>query len=225
MLHRGLFRSDEDWQRVQSAAIEVRELAQSPDEIIIDNRYAFEALKIIPQDFRRELLEVVAGTHDPIAQLFFNSIHPVKVFNLSITNPEAIEATHDRMSEHLHAEGKPWQRRDMPRTSFVFLNDEDGLSSKQQSQAAHQEAEEALGAYWNALEGTIDPNKVSNAANNALIGNVEEIAQQIVERFHPDDRIMAWFDFFNHDSARVCRNMTAYMQKVAPRVEALLGRN
>jgi len=225
VLHRGLFRSDEDWQRVQSAAIEVRELAQSPDEIIIDNRYAFEALKIIPQDFRRELLEVVAGTHDPIAQLFFNSIHPVKVFNLSITNPEAIEATHDRMSEHLHAEGKPWQRRDMPRTSFVFLNDEDGLSSEQQSQAAHQEAEEALGAYWNALEGTIDPNKVSNAANNALIGNVEEIAQQIVERFHPDDRIMAWFDFFNHDSARVCRNMTAYMQKVAPRVEALLGRN
>ena len=225
VLHRGLFRSDEDWQRVQSAAIEVRELAQSPDELIIDNRYAFEALKIIPQDFRRELLEVVAGTHDPIAQLFFNSIHPVKVFNLSITNPEAIEATHDRMSEHLHAEGKPWQRRDMPRTSFVFLNDEDGLSSKQQSQAAHQEAEEARGAYWNALEGTIDPNKVSNAANNALIGNVEEIAQQIVERFHPDDRIMAWFDFFNHDSARVCRNMTAYMQKVAPRVEALLGRN
>ena len=32
-------------------------------------------------------------------------------------------------------------------------------------------------------------------ANNALIGNVEEVAQQMVERFHPDDRIMAWFDF------------------------------
>jgi hypothetical protein len=225
VLNRSLFRSDEDWQHVQSVAMEVRGLDAPPEEVVIDNRYSFEDLKIIPQDFRRELLEVVAGTHDPSAQLFFNSIHPVKVFNLSITNPEAIEATHERMSEHLHAEGKPWQRRDMPRTSFVFLNDEEGLSPEQQSQAAQHEAQEALGAYWNALEGTIDPNKVNNAANNALIGNVEEVAQQIVERFHPDDRIMAWFDFFNHDSARVCRNMTAYMHKVAPRVEALLGRD
>ena len=225
VLNRSLFRSDEDWQHVQSVAMEVRGLDAPPEEVVIDNRYSFEDLKIIPQDFRRELLEVVAGTHDPTAQLFFNSIHPVKVFNLSITNPEAIEATHERMSEHLHAEGKPWQRRDMPRTSFVFLNDEEGLSPEQQSQAAQHEAQEALGAYWNALEGTIDPNKVNNAANNALIGNVEEVAQQIVERFHPDDRIMAWFDFFNHDSARVCRNMTAYMHKVAPRVEALLGRD
>ena len=57
---------------------------------------------------------------------------------------------------------------------------------------------------------------------NNLIGNVEEIAQQMVERFDPDDRIMAWFDFFNHDSKRVCRNMTAYMDKVAPMVEKLL---
>ena len=225
VLNRSLFRSDEDWQHVQSVAMEVRGLDAPPEEVVIDNRYSFEDLKIIPQDFRRELLEVVAGTHDPTAQLFFNSIHPVKVFNLSITNPEAIEATHERMSEHLHAEGKPWQRRDMPRTSFVFLNDEEGLSPEQQSQAAQHEAQEALGAYWNALEGTIDPNKVNNAANNALIGNVEEVAQQIVERFHPDDRVMAWFDFFNHDSARVCRNMTAYMHKVAPRVEALLGRD
>jgi len=225
VLTRSLFRSDEDWQRVQQAAMDDRGLETPPEDIHIDHRYTFEELKIIPQDFRRELLEVIAGTHDPNAQLFFNSIHPVKVFNLSITNPDAIEATHQRMSEHLHPEGQPWKRRDMPRTSFVFLNDEDGLTPQEQSHAAQNEAEQALGAYWNALEGTIDPNKVNNAANNALIGNVEEVAQQIVERFHHDDRIMAWFDFFNHDSARVCRNMTAYMQKVAPRVEELIRRN
>jgi hypothetical protein len=29
---------------------------------------------------------------------------------------------------------------------------------------------------------------------------------------------MCWFDFFNHDSERVKRNMTAFMTKVAPRV-------
>jgi hypothetical protein len=110
----------------------------------------------------------------------------------------------------------------MPRTSFVFLNAEEGLSPEQQSASAKKEAKEALGAYWNALEGTIDPSKVENAAQNALIGNVEEVAQQIVERFHPEDRIMAWFDFFNHDSDRVCRDMTTYMKRVVPRVEQLL---
>ena len=104
----------------------------------------------------------------------------------------------------------------------MFLNAEEGLTKEEQSAAAKTEADQALSAYWNALEGTIDPDKVSKAANNALIGNVEEVAQQMVERFHPDDRIMAWFDFFNHDSERVCRNMTAYMEQVAPRVEALL---
>jgi hypothetical protein len=110
----------------------------------------------------------------------------------------------------------------MPRTSFVFLNAEEGLSPEQQSESARKEAKAALGAYWNALEGTIDPSKVENAAQNALIGNVEEVAQQILERFHPEDRIMAWFDFFNHDSDRVCRDMTAYMKLVVPRVEELL---
>ena len=112
----------------------------------------------------------------------------------------------------------------MPRTSFVFLNDEPNLSSEQKSEAAKQEAENALAAYWNALEGTIDPEKVARASNNALIGNVEQIAQQIVDRFHKDDTIMAWFDFFNHDSDRVCRNMSAYMNKVVPMVEDMLER-
>ena len=67
------------------------------------------------------------------------------------------------------------------------------------------------------------PSKVQNAAQNALIGNVEEVAQQILERFHPQDRIMAWFDFFNHDSNRVCRDMTAYMEQVVPQVEKQLA--
>jgi hypothetical protein len=149
---------------------------------------------------------------------------PVKVFNLSITSPEVIDATHERMAEVYHPDGGAWKRGDMPRTSFVFLNDEAGLTPEERSDAAKEEAQRALSAYWSALEGTIDPDKVTRAADNALIGNVEEVAAQMVERFHPEDRVMAWFDFFNHDSERVCRNMTAYMQRVVPLVETLLGR-
>ena len=215
-LTRQNFRSDEDWQRVQEAN------GSDDESISIDRRYVFEDLRIVPNTFDRNQLVLVAGTHDPNAQTFVNSILPVRVFNLSITQPEVIEATHERMRSCFHADGGEWQRSYMPRTSFVFLNDEPHLSAEEQRVAAHREADEALGAYWNALEGTIDPTKVQNAAQNALIGNVEDVAQQLVERFHPDDRVMAWFDFFNHDSDRVCRNMQAYMRKVAPRVEELL---
>jgi len=222
VLTRANFRSDEDWLAVQNAAVEFEALKERPVEINIPSRYVFEDLKIVPSDFRRSLLKLVAGTHDPRAQTFVNSILPVKVFNLSITSPEVIDATHDRMRKVYHADGGTWKRSDMPRTSFVFLNAEEGLSSEEQTAAAQKEADQALGAYWNALEGTIDPDKVSKAANNALIGNVEDVAKQMVERFHPEDRIMAWFDFFNHDTDRVCRNMTAYMEQVVPMVESML---
>ena len=216
------FRDSDDWLKLQHDYCQAMDISELPEIIEIPNRYNFEEISIIPTQWDRNRLGLIAGTHDPNAQVFVNKFMPVKVFNLSITSPEVIEETHNRMSQIFHPDGGKWQRRDMPRTSFVFLNDEQGLTPEQQSEAAKHEASIALEAYWNALEGTIDPNKVAKAADNALIGNVEEIAQQMAERFDPNDRIMAWFDFFNHDSKRVCRNMTAYMNKVAPLVEKLL---
>jgi alkanesulfonate monooxygenase SsuD/methylene tetrahydromethanopterin reductase-like flavin-dependent oxidoreductase (luciferase family) len=216
ILTRDNFRSDDDWENVQNAH------GSKDDSITIDRRYVFEDIRIVPNKFDRNQLVLVAGTHDPKAQIFVNKYLPVRVFNLSITQPEVIDATHERMRQCFHSDGGEWKRSDMPRTTFVFVNDEDGLTSEEQRTAAQSEADLSLSAYWNALEGTIDPTKVQNAAQNALIGNVEDVAQQLVERFHPQDRVMAWFDFFNHDSDRVCRNMRAYMEKVVPRVEELL---
>ena len=216
ILTRDNFRSDDDWGNVQNAH------GSKDDSITIDRRYVFEDIRIVPNKFDRNQLVLVAGTHDPKAQIFVNKYLPVRVFNLSITQPEVIDATHERMRQCFHSDGGEWKRSDMPRTTFVFVNDEDGLTSEEQRTAAQSEADLSLSAYWNALEGTIDPSKVQNAAQNALIGNVEDVAHQLVERFHPQDRVMAWFDFFNHDSDRVCRNMRAYMEKVVPRVEELL---
>ena len=224
VLTRSNFRSDEDWLAVQEAYSKDNEV-KDVESIIIPNRYNFEAISIIPQQWNRDQLQLVAGTHDPVAQEFVNTILPVRVFNLSITSPEVIDSTHKRMAENYHPDGGIWQRSYMPRTSFVFINDEPDLTNEEKSEAANIEAQQALQAYWNALEGTIDPDKVSKAANNALIGNPFEIAEQIVDRFHPEDTIMAWFDFFNHDSERVCRNMTAYMTKVVPLVEQMLEAN
>ena len=216
VIDRQHFRSDEDWARVS-------ELAGGADRVEIDPFFTFEDLKIVPQDFRRDLLQLVIGSHDPATQEWVNTFLPVQVFNLSITRADVIEDTHRRLGEAYHPDGGPWQRGHMPRTTFVFLNEEPGLSATEKREAAAAEARSALGAYWKALQGTIDPSKVEKAADNALIGDAEQIAEQMVSRFHADDRLMLWFDFFNHDNARVIRNMEAFMEKVAPLVKERLG--
>jgi len=209
ILTRANFRSDEDWRAVQTAN------GSEDTEIHIPRRYEFEEIKSIPQEWNRSMVNLVIGSHEPALQKHVNTFMPVQVFNLSITQPEVIEATHERMSEAYLGQ---WERRMMPRTVMVFLNEEDGLSEAEKNAAAQVESEGALSSYWSALEGTLDPAKVSKAANNAGIGNAAEVAAQIRERFHPDDRLMLWFDFFRHDSARICRDMRAFMDKVVPLV-------
>ena len=99
ILTRENFRSDEDWQRVQDAH------GSNDETIVIDRRYMFEDIRIVPNTFNRDQLVLVAGTHDPKAQMFVNSFLPVRVFNLSITQPDVIEATHDRMRSCFHPDG------------------------------------------------------------------------------------------------------------------------
>jgi len=218
-LTRANFRSDADWAKVQAAARDAGHTAV--DRIDIPRRWDFDVLRVVPTDWRRELVDLILGSHDPALQVAVNRWRPVKVFNLSITRPEVIDATHARMAESFHPEGGPWKRSYMPRTVMVFLNAQPGKSAAEQNAAAHEEAQRALSAYWTALEGTLDPQKVERASNNAIIGDPESVARQVAERFHPDDRLMLWFDFFNHDCERVIDDMRAFREQVAPRVAEL----
>jgi len=217
-LKRANFRTDGDWEEVQRVAVRQQGLETPPESIEIGNRYVFEDIKTIPQDWRRDLLNLVIGSHDPNLQEKVNKFRPVQVFNLSITPPHVIEDTHERMSRSYHKDGGDWSRSMMPRTVMVFVNDEEGLTREQQDEAAMEEARSALSTYWSALEGTIDPGKIDRAADNAVIGSVQSVSEQISQRFDPEDRLMCWFDFFNHDSERVMRDMTAFMTKVSPGV-------
>ena len=218
ILTKNNFRSDQDWIDFQMATMIERSLEKKPDSVEFGNRYVFEEIKTIPQEWRRDLLNLVIGSHDPKLQVRVNRFRPVQVFNLSITPPHVIEETHQRMRESYHQDGGSWSRNMMPRTVMVFVNDEDGLTKDQQDSAALEEARAALSTYWRALEGTIDPEKIDRATENAVIGSVENVVEQISQRFHADDRLMCWFDFFNHDNNRVKRNMSAFMTKVVPQV-------
>lgn len=215
-LERSQFRSDADWAAVQAAAREAGHHAL--DRIRVPHRYDFEVLRIVPREWRQELVDLLIGSHDPALQVEVNRWRPVKVFNLSITPPAVIDSTHARMKAAFHPAGGPWARGHMPRTVMVFLNEQAGLNPASRRARAREEATRALSAYWSALEGTLDPAKVAEATHNAVVGDAHEVAAQICERFHPDESVMLWFDFFNHDSARVIEDMTAFQEKVMPLV-------
>jgi alkanesulfonate monooxygenase SsuD/methylene tetrahydromethanopterin reductase-like flavin-dependent oxidoreductase (luciferase family) len=207
-LRRSDFRSEEDWAKV-------RALADS-DVIAIKPFWDFERLGVIPRDVSLQLLRLTIGTHDPLAQQLANRFLPTGVFNLSITPPEVIEQTHQRMQTVYHPGGGAWSRDLMPRTAMIFLDATPGLSSEARTAKAVKAAERAWVNYWTAMEGTLDQKKVDQAVGNTIAGSPEVVLQQIRYKYHPQDRLMLWFDFNNHDNADVMRSMTAFMEQVAP---------
>ncbi len=197
------FRKKEEWEAVFKIA--------KKDKIEIPPYFNFERVGVIPFDAPLELLQLTIGTHDPEAQRLANSILPTGVFNLSITPPEVIEATHKRMEQQYHRAGGPWRRDLMPRTAMVFL---DSTTDK-----AKKAAEKAWATYWKAMEGTLDARKVEQAVGNTLAGDAEELARQIKAKYHKDDRLMLWFDFNNHDNEFIKKSMTDFKNKVVPLIE------
>jgi alkanesulfonate monooxygenase SsuD/methylene tetrahydromethanopterin reductase-like flavin-dependent oxidoreductase (luciferase family) len=211
-LRREDFRSDEDWQKVQAAA------GGAASEIPVQPFWDFEKVGVIPFDAPLDLVKLTIGTHDPASQKLANTILPCGVFNLSITPPEVIEATHARMTKDYHPSGGPWRRDLMPRTAMVFLDATPGLSSEEQTARAREAAKKAWVNYWKAMEGTLDQKKVDQAVGNTLAGSPEVLAEQIRAKYHAQDRLMLWFDFNNHDNEGVKNMMKAFMEKVAPRL-------
>lgn len=205
VLVRDDFRTEADWQRVLDAH------GGAVDKLEIPPYWVFEEVGVIPAEAPLELLRLVVGCHDARGQLWANRFLPCGVFNLSITPDAKIEETHKRMQAGgYHKDGGPWSRALMPRTVLVFVDRE--------RRRAEEAARKALETYWKALEGTIDPAKIAEATDNALVGTPEEVAATMKARFHPDDRLMLWFDFNNHDGPAVERAMTLFMEEVAPRV-------
>ncbi|NEQ86192.1 MAG: hypothetical protein F6K26_40785 [Moorea sp. SIO2I5] len=148
-------------------------------------------------------MQLIIGSHNKATHDLANTILPCKVFNLSITPEEQIEETHQRMKTKFHPDGGDWQRWYLPRTAMVFIDNTPKKSIAQRREIAYERANQALQAYWQGMEGTLDPQKISKAVNNALVGTPEDIVEQIRERFHPEDRLMLWFDFFNHNNEQI----------------------
>ena len=218
-LTRQFFRSDEDWAKVVAAWRASKGAGTSdPESIEIAPFWQFDDVGVIPFDTTLKNLRLTIGAHDAASQAHANKFLPVGVFNLSITPGAVIEETHERMKKTFHKDGGAWTRAHMPRTVLVFI-DEGGGGAEAQRRRAREAAEKALSNYWRAVEGTLDPAKIEQAVDNALVGTADDIREQMRTRFHADDRLMLWFDFNNHDSGSVCRSMRWFMEKVAPQFQ------
>ena len=159
------------------------------------------------------------GSHDPKVVELANTHLPCRVFNLSITPKEVIEKTHQNMLATYHKDGGTWQRDMMPRTVMVFVNDDKKLTEPEKNTIAREQALKAMTSYWKAMQGTVDKEKIDKAIDNTLCGSPEKIAAQIRENYHPEDRIMLWFDFNNHDNEAVESMMRIFKERVMPLCE------
>lgn len=236
-LSRRNFRNEEDWERVIQAAAgdPMIATAQSGTRSEVSARFReqgfevqpfwkFERVGVIPFEAPMKNLRLTIGAHDAEMQDYANTILPCGVFNLSITPGPQIEATHTRMSKTYQARDSGdewgaapgnWSRELMPRTALVFINEDRAK--------AREQAGKAIANYWKAVEGTLDPGKVAQAVDNALVGTPQEIVEQINQRFHADDRLMLWFDFNNHDNQAVKHSMRLFKEKCAPHAKGRLS--
>lgn len=220
VLKREDFRSEEDWRKTQLAYAEdsrsTMERATALIEIPLAKRYNFPKLGVIPRDVRKELLKLTLGSHDPNLQIQANRIRPVGVFNLSITPPQIIQATHERMAKHYHSAGGSWRRDLMPRTAMVFIDNTPKISDEARTLKAKEQAQKAWENYWTAMEGTIDAKKIQEAVGNTIAGSPKDVASLLKEKYHPEDRLMLWFDFNRHDNSGIKNSMKVFMEKVVP---------
>lgn len=213
-LERTRFRSDEDWQRLLQAH------GRTTDRIELAPFWSFDRIRLVPTEAPLEQLRLYLGTTDAQTVRTANEVLPTRVFNLSNTSPQVIEATHERMQRDYHPGGGPWQRRYMPRTVLVFVDATPGLSEAEQRARATERARAASAAWVSAMEGTIDDTRVTAGLQNAVYGCPADVAAQLRARYHPDDTLMLWFDFNDHDTGRVEQAMIDFSRHVIPLLEA-----
>lgn len=191
------------------------------DRVLVPPFWSFERLRLVPVDVALDALRLYLGTTDRATVRAANEVLPCRVFNLSITPAAVIDATHAHMAGAYHAAGGPWRRRFMPRTVLVFVDADPSRTAEGQRAAAEARALRATEAWQRAMDGTVDPAKLRQGMANAVYGNPDDVARQLHARFHPDDTLMLWFDFNDHDTARVEQMMGDFQRHVTPRLREL----
>ena len=203
------------WEGEWEAILRQHPSAGTAERFAYHPRWQFEPLKLIPELPREEtraLLNFVLGSSDPYAREIGWRFDDMDLFTLSFMSPEYIDKLHTEMRAVNAKHQRPWHRHRLPRTVLVFM-DTDPVK-------AHQKASRAFDVYIEAMRGTVGMPAKDVLMSRALIGDSQSIREQLSpddpHGFHPDDRLMLWFEFNQPEHEAVCREMRQFAEEVMP---------
>jgi alkanesulfonate monooxygenase SsuD/methylene tetrahydromethanopterin reductase-like flavin-dependent oxidoreductase (luciferase family) len=186
-----------------------------PDAAKYAPRWTFDPLKLIPSLSPESLgrhVQLVIGSHDPIAREHALKFADVGIFNLSFTPPEQIGKVHTGMAETRKKMGlSDWKRHRMPRTVLTFIDKNQDI--------AKDRASRCLDIYIEAMRQTVVLPPKEELLSRALVGTPDHICEQLrgdQHGFHADDRLMLWFEFNQTDHDGIVEQMKLFSEKVAP---------
>ncbi len=178
-------------------------------------RWQFQALKLVPELPAAEqaaVLSFVLGSADPLARDHGLQFADLDIFNLSFTPPAQIDRIHSEMFARYATLGRTWHRGRMPRTVLVFIDKD--------PRRAHARASACFDTYIEAMRGTAAVPDKEMLLARALIGDSAQIRDQLQSGaphgFHPDDRLMLWFEFNQTDNAAITGQMRQFAADVLP---------
>ncbi len=182
--------------------------------IQVPSRYLFETLKLVPDSDIEKSFQLVLGSHDPEALELAYQYWQMDLFNLSFTPPEQLEKTHQKMIQLNSGTKKPWKRSRLPRTVMVFIDPD--------TRKAQALAHSVLDVYIDAMKGTAQVPDKTVLLQRALVGDASEIRDQLhpenPRKFHPDDRLMLWFEFNQLDNDDIKGRMKYFFKEVAEKI-------
>jgi hypothetical protein len=203
------FRSSSEWQTICAA------LDRSPNEpLLYQNRWKFEVMRLVPEwkNGEGEFLNIVLGSHDPMARDIGMRFWPLDIFNLSFTPTEEINRVHQEMQHRMQTSARPWHRSRMPRTVLVFVDDV--------HRRAEQRASACFDTYIEAMRGTVGFPPKEVLMSRAVVGDPKAAIELMCPGgrlgFEADDRLMLWFEFNQADNNAVLHQMRLFAEKVVP---------
>jgi hypothetical protein len=208
-IDRSFFRNDDEFSAAMTNA------GCTADGVSYVPRWNFESLSLVPSmveaDFKH-WMRFVLGSHDPLARDHGLQFADLDIFNLSFTPPAQIRKVHEEMFMRYAQSGRVWHRSRMPRTVLVFI---DRDRNKARDMASH-----CFDTYIEAMRGTVVLPPKEELMARALIGDAVEIQDQLhpdaTHGFHPDDRLMLWFEFNQIDNDRIKSQMRLFAEDVIP---------
>lgn len=173
----------------------------------VARRWTFETTRVAQSPATDRIL-LYAASHNREFYTELNQYRPVRALNLSITPSAEIDRNQHHLTRIYHPDGGAWMREYLPQTVLVFVDTD--------RHTARRTAKSNIARYWSAMQGTVTQSKVDNSASNALVGRPADVAEQIVDRYHPDDRLMLWFDFQYRELDEVHDAVRRFAAEVVP---------